>query len=628
MDINQSALSGYQPNNKSRRIGTSSGPASETSRTKDVSASSATDTGKSTELREGQTVKAQVIDIRYNEVKVQLEPGKQVVTARLAGDIPLSIGQDAEFVVTEKSAEHLVLKHLPEQSANPNEATIQKALSASGFPITDRNRELVSALLDNRMPIDKQTLQTMIKFSVKNREASPLTLVLMFKNKLPMTSANIKQFEAYQSGTHQLLNDIQKISQSITEILRQETGSSTATPLQNAIMINRGLIDILFGGSEAMAEASSASANGSLQAALNTLQSSQDTLHPIQGTLQTPQDTLHPMQSTLQTSVDTLWTLPGNGISQEQLLLNQTINLAGSQTLTGAPEEFLQQQLVSGLTDDTVTITTLESILSPEERMKLADTLAGLPQGQLIKERILDGTIELKEALTYVRENLSSLDTSSAGTLFKSPEYSKLLQEAFLHKWTITPDKTALKSPVADLYRQLKEDLERINTLIQTDKSSTEATKMEAPMKNLQDNLKFMKDLNEVFTYLQLPVQFKDQTTHTDLYVMTRKKALSDKKENLSVLLHLDMSHLGSLNVHIRMNPGSHIQADFYIDNKEAAVLIQENLPSLTTALEKKGYQLNSEVKDTYQKPDFSKDFIEQSSQDNSIRRYSFDIRT
>jgi hypothetical protein len=108
---------------------------------------------------------------------------------------------------------------------------------------------------------------------------------------------------------------------------------------------------------------------------------------------------------------------------------------------------------------------------------------------------------------------------------------------------------------------------------------------------------------------------------------LTEYTALKDNPENLSVLLHLDMENLGSLNVHIRMSMDK-LETVFYPEDKTAGRLITDNLPSLVNTLKEKGYSITAEVKDTYKKPDFCRDFIEQDSPDGMIRQYTFDIRT
>lgn len=661
MDINQSALSGYQPNNSNNRTNASVRTTSD-QKVRDSSSASAAQTGKAPELKEGQLLKGQILDIRYNEVKIQLEPGKQVVTARLSGDVPLSIGQEAQFRVSEESQEHLVLKYTPEGSTSQNASAITKALTASGLPLSEQNRALVSELLNHRMPIDKQTLQSLTRYLLANREASPQTLVLMFKNKLPMTSSNIRQFEAYQNGTGQLLKDIRKVSQNITDILRpnmqsdnsEETAYNPTSSLQNALRMNTGLIDILYNRSSSSSLdlfhiplkqilekdelAGLGSAFGKQLSGLPDLSESiynsivkQVTDGDLSLTeairlldeFYSDRQTEEIRHSEAQSVQNLLNQLSTRTSSTDSIAAAQTSDTAqAAQTANTADSllnDFLSQQDTSPM---------MSTVFTSQERANLSNLLSTLQDSKTINDNIAQGSISLKDVMALITDQLPLLDKQAAAKLLQAPEYSKLLEEAFLKKWTITPEKVAKKDSVANLCQQLQEDLEKLSNLTKSLKTSVENEHIDTPIKSMKENLQFMRDLNDVFTYLQLPIQFKDQTAHTDLYVMTRKKALGDTKENLSVLLHLDMSNLGSLNIYIRMNSANRIQADFYMEDTAAGKLIKENLSSLTDALEKKGYVLDADVKDTYKKPDFSKDFIEQSASDNHIQRLSFDIRT
>ena len=132
---------------------------------------------------------------------------------------------------------------LPEgvSKAAPSSADqmILKALTASGLPASERNRTLVMELLQHKLPIDKQTLQMFAKLAATNRNASSMTLILLYKNQIPITPANIRQFDAYQNGTHQLLKDIQSLSKSILELMKalskvQEPGASSEAAVPNS----------------------------------------------------------------------------------------------------------------------------------------------------------------------------------------------------------------------------------------------------------------------------------------------------------------------------------------------------------------------------------------------------------
>ncbi len=641
MDINQSSFSRLKLNKPGiARSISENKAASEAYKPKDSLSSPPVTNQNQTELKEGQLVKGQIIDHRYNEIKIQLEPEKQIVNAKLSGDVPLAIGQEAQFIVTEDSSDRLVLKYIPE-STSPSDATIQKALTASGLPINDRNRAIVEELLKHTMPVDKQTLQTLVRLSHTNREASPLTLVLMYKNNIPMTQANIRQFEAYQNGSGRLLNDIHRITTGLSELLQAEQpsideelpvlkeslpteagqASSQAaklliTPdptsglqrpatntLTQALQINNGLLDILLGDNKPSSVVENYNEND-----LNSLLSQLK-----QGNL-SREDFIHHIK-TVYPDIEQL-------LSAEQKQVMATPNTEIQAPVMPDNLSSLIKQIFQ-LKDDRML---LSDLLNPKELASLAELLRSDPSLRQIADQVTEGTLTTRDLLITLKNSLPVMEGLGAERLLASPEYRTLLESAFHDKWTITPEKLSDKAALRELYEGLREDMEQLSALSKLEIPLKEEARLQEPIKNLQENLRFMQDLNEMYTYLQLPVQLKNQDVHSELYVFTKKKALQNK-EDLSVLLHLDMTNLGSMNIHIRMNHNI-VQAKFYIEDRDTQRLISEYMPSLSDSFTKKGYSLHSEVSQSYEKIDFSRDFIEDNVSEGDVRRYSFDIRT
>ncbi|MBP1756712.1 MAG: hypothetical protein H6Q59_3110, partial [Firmicutes bacterium] len=258
-----------------------------------------------------------------------------------------------------------------------------------------------------------------------------------------------------------------------------------------------------------------------------------------------------------------------------------------------------------------------------QEQSSFAETMRMNPTLQHLADQVAVGSISTQEVLAELQDKLPTMSEIDALKLVSSPIYQSLMEHSFHDKWTLSPEQLAKKSNVKELYEHLVQDMDKLTKL---SKLSSDESRLQEPVKNIQENLRFLKDLNEMFTYLQLPIQLKNQDVHSDLYVYTNKKALQSK-ENISVLLHLDMTHLGSMNIHIQMDHNI-VRAKFYMENSEAKELIAEHIRSLTDALSKKGYHLHSEVNSSYEKTDFSKDFIEDSINDGDVKRYTFDIRT
>lgn len=547
------------------------------------------------DLKEGQQVKGTVLDLRYNEVKLQLEPGKQIVTAGLSGEVALTIGEEANFFVTEDGANHLVLKYLPEDIA-PTDTTILKALTASGLPLTDRNKTILSELLKHRMPIDKQTLQTLIKAAVTNRSASPQSLVLMHKNAIPLTASNIRQFEAYQSGTGKLLTDIQNITKSLTELfaLTGEAEADMITPMASNTVTSPG-------GSAIPAPFLTPS----------VVEAVDESLTPSGAKASDQTTTQTPAQVSAQSASQAaaLNAFPGDLLQVPDA--GQSIALSINDTLI---QILLRDQEAPMLSD----------FLNATEQADLEQLIRQLPEGSPFV-KLSEGSASVSDILKFIAGKLPEAGKEAAKALLQSPEYAKLLTEAFHQRWTITPEKLEQKGSVSELYRKLQDDMEALHQLGKSEGTLLESLKLQEPVKNLQENLHFMKDLNQIFTYLQLPVQIENQDIHSELYVFTNKRAIKAKKD-LSVLLHLDMPNLGALNIHVTLEHNI-VNAKFYPEEKAANLILTEHVPSLGEALKKKGYTFHYEVLDAYKKPDFVKDFIEQNAEGSSPARYSFDIR-
>ena len=636
MDINQSFPYGYKSNkaNQTRLL--------TQTRIRQTKESPAEQEPKSVELKPGQTIKGEVVDLRYQEVKIRLEPEQQVITARLSGEVSLSIGQEAHFQVTGDTDGRITLKYLPEAPMPYLEQTIKKALEASGLPLNERNRALVLELLNNKMPIDKQTLALLAKASILNREAAPQSLVLMYKNHIPLTSANIRQFEAYQNGSHQLLADIRLLTKNITELLRQAVPPKDGPPIGYASSLpvnSNGIPGTITGGqsgalSEAVIGGQSATLSGQSGALSEAVIGGQSGNEldfipkgqPITGTEVIPGG-IGDVKSETILKQNSLLNTEGFSTGVLDILRLLSEAMADHPELTG---KLSYQELTVGELLGKEGLEQLSRLI--EQSITSNSQLPAKMQVELLTS-LKNGAASISAFLQQVNQvfgkGLIAQLTAAGETATGKPvpyELHSLLEEVFRQKWTITPEKLAKKSPLEDLYRDLQEDLRQLNNLINSNKDATEETRLQSPVKALQDNLQFMKELNELYPYVQLPIQFKNQEVHGDLYVFHRKNALQGKKDSFSVLLHLDMSELGALNIHLKMELDK-LQATFFIEDPASGRLISEHLSELSQALSLKGYHLQVRVEQPEHKSDFIKDILEQEQADSSTLRYSFDIR-
>ncbi len=113
-------------------------------------------------------------------------------------------------------------------------------------------------------------------------------------------------------------------------------------------------------------------------------------------------------------------------------------------------------------------------------------------------------------------------------------------------------------------------------------------------IKQLDQNLDFMNQLNQTAQYVQIPLKMAGGTATGDLYVYSDKKSLAAKDGSVSALLHLDMEHLGPVDVYAAIKDSGNVNTRFYLADDEMIDFIAEHIHILTERLESKGYTMNT----------------------------------
>ena len=145
---------------------------------------------------------------------------------------------------------------------------------------------------------------------------------------------------------------------------------------------------------------------------------------------------------------------------------------------------------------------------------------------------------------------------------------------------------------------------------------------------DIRGNVDFMNQLNQIYTYVQLPLKLSGQNANGDLYVYTNKKNLNDPDTELSAFLHLDLEHLGATDVSVKMLR-KNVKTNFYFSDDASYELVQRHLPILEAKLNQKGYNCTFTVSNEDKKVDFVQDFLKKDMPSAGVlHRYSFDVRT
>mgnify|MGYP000853070826 CR=1 FL=1 len=616
-------------------------------------------------LEKGQIIKGEVVDLRSNEVSVKLEDGR-VLTGKLEDGNHLSIGENVTFRVEEVSLKSLSLKILSESQVAIQDNTIDKALEAAGLGKNSRNRVIVKALLNQQMPIDKGTIGLLIKQSLAFKDTSIDTLVFMNKYHIPVSKENIEFLKSLSNSEQNIVKDIASLTNEIPNLFEELSSKSSSelmtqgNNLLNAILNNHILnefidnqdISIPFQSSNVTGIANDTLNNSEmlkqakdLNDNLNSIMNSNDsnrnlnTTTLLDNSILSAEDRLSLvkfLESDPEANLLFSENLPQKvmdgtaNINEVTTLLKEAFQL-GSFSETN---NLLNDKILSSIQHVLSTFEAMQNnnpmsqintYLSHSDRMNLLQALDDFSLPQEVKSQIQSGDISTHKLLQWIQNKLSAASESSISKLFSSKEYKTLIQEELLSKWTLTPKSLIKEGTIDNYYDNLTKQLTELKEFISSSFGDSKEN-LYGQTGHLQENINSIIHINEFFTYFQLPIKFQEQVANSKLFVYSRKKEKHTAEEGISVLLHLDMEHLGPLDIHINLH-NINIVSKFYINDEDTSNLISSNMPLLEAALEKKGYTFHAEVLIREKDMDIVEEFTKQEENTSPVHRYNFDIR-
>lgn len=239
--------------------------------------------------------------------------------------------------------------------------------------------------------------------------------------------------------------------------------------------------------------------------------------------------------------------------------------------------------------------------------MALSDALQKAGFSEETVNACLKGELPAKELLTELGRlvkdgRLSTEQKNGILELLKDNGFLENLKKGLTEKFLLTPDEVGEDGQVEKLYERLDSQLSRMNQALQG--MAKENPALSQSIQNLSSNVEFMNQLNQMFTYVQLPLKLSGQEAAGELYVYTNKKNLAKKDGQVSALLHLDLKHLGEIDIHVSLRD-SHVSTKFCLSDEKALDLVAANIDTLNQRLMKRGYSMDAsfEQKDKVQHP-------------------------
>lgn len=543
------------------------------------------------EMSKGMIFEGTVSSVRGNQVKLALSNGQQIL-ARLAGKFSFEQGQSVFFQVKNNDGGTIEIKPYTVDGEGAN-LTLMDALKAAGLSVDGINLSMVNKMMEEHMPIDKISLNQMYQLVQDNKDINVTTLVELKRLGIEINQVNAAQFENYA-------NDKQAITIAMDSLIDELPNALSAEDLSMYKLVTqaRDILNIVTEGLPEEAFISSEASDMSQYEAI------------MRDNKSAPVVKKHFNIAELFESLNSV-----SGESQDIHTTQKINNAPATDTILLQENETKSNTIGFLLSDKQI------EELNEQVRMLLPD----------LQENNISLYSEDSSVVGILNDIKSMLENTPANAdtlrhLFSGEAFKLMLKEALEQQWMIKPGDLEKNPKKLDgLYDKIEKQITNMEIILKT--SGVVNPKAEALADNIRGNIEFMNQINEAYTYVQVPLKMNEKNASGQLYVYTNKKSMSNPDKELSAFLHLDLEHLGGTDVSIKMLHRK-VTTNFYLDSDESYALVKQFLPVLEKRLQDKGYNCELNVNSGSKQMNFVAGFLKKDlPPTGQVHRYSFDIR-
>lgn len=552
------------------------------------------------------TVSGEVVEKNGDSIKLRLS-NDVLLEAKLSGNVNVSVGQKLSFEVSKSANNQISLR--PLYSNLSSESGIVAALKNAGLPINDLTISMTDKMMQEGMNVGKNALTNMFRDVSMHRNVSAETVVQINKLNMPVTDQNLTQFENYRNFEHRITSDIMSLADEITNVFDDDfdlfgNENINSGKVTDNIEVFNQVLDIASDDSEGIAVGRNISESlNDINELLAQIRNLSDNDLTNTGVIQNNSSTTETVENFLENPADS----ETNVTSSDAFKTLKEVAVLLSDEVSSQAESGVEGDLISS--DKQSDVSTLKN--------------------EIISIISKEGNEQLPEGLNNARDLISKLK-DNVNKLVKSDDFKNLIKDSIKDKLALEPKEVAKDGKIEELYEKIRNTSNKVIDLMEAvGKQDSLGAKA---AQNLNNNIDFMNRLNEFVNYVQLPLKMAGENAHGDLCVYTKKKNLNNNDGNYSALLHLDMEHLGPMDIYVTMRNHTKVNTNFYLESEELLDFIESHIDELTNRLKQKGYETGVIVskKDSGNFPspitdEFTKN--EEGNVDGIVSRLSFDVR-
>lgn len=567
-------------------------------------------------LAPGQTIRGEIVSRNGSEVQIRLSDD-MVMNARVDQSINLELGKNVTFEVKSNGG---TLSLSPLFTNIAADANVLKALDMAGLPVNDISVSMTEQLMKAGLPVNRNSLQQIYREinnfpeinsfpegnGISDGSGRVSDVVNLHKLQLPVNQANMQQMASYRNLTHQLIKGMT----SILDELPNAVSSMLAEGNDRGVT---GLYRELF----AMMSSDTFLAEGTLVS--EGMEAVSEMAEAVLQEESSP-------QATVGAAGEEPVPVPGETADRA----------AQGSEKTGLPAGALPEQPANGSSEAVsvperarreLTDNLLQALnklqLPPEETEALSEAVQRFGKGELSTGDFFKMAAQMLDAAAHTAGG-----TQQMQKLFGGKAFQNILTSQLKEMWTLRPEDVSQPEKVGELYRRIERQMKGLMQALEA--GGQESSTAYRAAANLSQNVDFMNQINQMYTYVQLPLHLQQSEAHGDLYVYTNRRSLTNNDGQVSALLHLDMEHLGPLDVYVTLQEAK-VSTKFYVANDEILDFIEAHMDILTKRLEKRGYNCSVSMTTRGEKEEQGNSGLTPLLQQEKgilLSQYAFDVRT
>jgi len=564
-------------------------------------------------LTVGNIFEGTVNAIKGNQVILGLSSGTELA-ARIEANMQLVQGQSMFFQVKSNDGNTIAIRPYTVDGNGAN-LTLLNALKAANLPIADKYLTMVNTMMQEQMPIDKGSMNQMARILMNHPEMNVQTLVQMKKLHLPITTEMVSQFENYMDDKSAVHNALDRF---VAEL--PTTMSSGNLSLEQMKTLDSQLLMILIEGSTLTQEAEQSNAQVQSQPTIDG-QNGPEGQSAVQRQVNTEGQSVVQSQANIegQPAVQTQVNTEGQ-VQAQANVEGQTTATTDSQGMV-----VIQDETEVQASSNNLEVSAGQNAQTEQSASQKVSNLIRNLFGEIgIAENDSPAGI-LQKLATHIStgENISK---EALQILFSNKDVQVLMKQVLEQQLLLEPKDIKDGEKLKKLYDTLDGKSQSINALLQS--AGLQDTPLAQTVQEIHANVEFMNQINEAYTFAQIPLKMANQNASGQLYVYTSKRNLEDPERDLTAFLHLDLEHLGATDVSVRMHK-KEVSTKFYMDSDASYDLVKIYMPQLEERLRAKGYNCKIEIENEGRHVNFVEDFLKKDAPSTGmLHRYSFDVRT